>query len=376
MPFYSNLRFMIRDKSERARVIANLQALSAQLDAEIPDKDSDQNLLLATWNVRDFGAPGTRRGFGKRSVESFFYIAEIISRFDFLAIQEVNELDEWETVMRILGHDWDYIATDVTDRRLGGNGERLLYCYDKRKVWFKNISGEIVLPPTMLISQALVETEEGKRLYAGKQFRRTPFITRFQSGWFKFDICTVHIYYGEETGEKLEERIEEIDRVARYFGERADRELKEERALILLGDFNIVHPTHNTMQALERHGYIVPKTLKDPTNFNGDKYYDQIAFKTKPEVIQYVERNSADPKKRNAGVLDIYKNIYTPDKWKEYKEQMLSTPNGADKSDTELKAYFKNWLTYQLSDHRPLWVRLDVNDSAEYLEAMRTEAVN
>ena len=38
--------------------------------------------------------------------------------------------------MSILGPDWDYIATDVTDPVLGGNGERMTFAFDKRKVWF------------------------------------------------------------------------------------------------------------------------------------------------------------------------------------------------------------------------------------------------
>ena len=36
-----------------------------------------------------------------------------------------------------------------------------------------------------------------------RQFARSPFVASFRSNWFKFDICTVHIYYGEEHGEKL-----------------------------------------------------------------------------------------------------------------------------------------------------------------------------
>ena len=61
---------------------------------------------------------------------------------------EVNELPEWARVMRILGADWDFIATDVTDPELGGNGERLTFAFDSRKVRFRYIAGEIVLPPT------------------------------------------------------------------------------------------------------------------------------------------------------------------------------------------------------------------------------------
>ncbi len=375
MPYYNRLKFKIRDRHERVRVISNLQRLSKQLDEAIPDKDADQNLLLASWNIRDFGKAGMRRGFGKREPETLFYIAEVLSRFDFIAIQEINELDEFEDVMDILGDNWDYIATDVTDPSLGGNGERLTYCYDKRKMWFKNISGEIVLPPKMLISQAVVDTDEGKKLYSGKQFRRTPFITSFQSGWFKFDICTVHLYYGDESGDKLKQRVEEIDRVARYFGKRAVKAARDGKALILLGDFNIVHPEHETMTALLEAGFKVPKTLREPTNFSGNKYYDQIAIVADPKVLKYLEKLSDKPKQMNAGILDIFKNIYRPTEWSDYVEQMKKSPNGEKlSSDAELKKYYRQWLTYQWSDHRPLWVRIRSNDSAAYLKTLKEQA--
>ncbi|MBN9276211.1 MAG: endonuclease/exonuclease/phosphatase family protein [Hyphomicrobium sp.] len=374
MPYYFHLRNKIRDKKERGRVIENLQKLSKQLDSDIPDKDADQNLLVATWNIRDFGKVGTRRGFGKREPETLFYIAEVLSRFDFIAIQEINELEEFEEVMNILGSHWDYIATDVTDTSLGGNGERLTYCYDKRKMWFKNISGEIVLPPSMLISKAIVDTEEGKRLYSGKQFRRTPFLTSFQSGWFKFDICTVHLYYGEESGPALRERIEEIDRIARYFGKRADAAAKAGKALILLGDFNIVHPEHETMTALLKAGFSVPKTLRNPTNFSGDKYYDQIAIVADPDVLKHLEAVSDKPKEMNAGIVDIFKSIYRPAQWSDYVDQMKKSPNGeALSSETDLKKYYRDWLTYQWSDHKPLWARFRSNDASAYLERLKSE---
>ncbi len=80
----------------------------------MPNKDSDDNLLLATWNIRDFGKPGIRRGWGRRLPETWFYIAEVISRFDFVAVQEIGSIrPEWEHVMDILGHSWRYLASDI-----------------------------------------------------------------------------------------------------------------------------------------------------------------------------------------------------------------------------------------------------------------------
>jgi endonuclease/exonuclease/phosphatase family metal-dependent hydrolase len=368
---YYYLRYKIRSKAERNRVIDNLLALRQQLDRDVPNKDMENNLLMATWNIRDF-AKTNRRGFGERLPETHFYIAEVISRFDFVAVQEVNELDEWEDVMDILGPSWDYIATDVTDTKLGGNGERLTFVFDKRKVWFQNIAGEIVLPRDMLISK-VEEQIEGERMVAGKQFHRTPFFASFQAGWFKFDICTVHIYFGAASGAKLNERVDEIGKIAEYLGDRADDALKKGKALILLGDFNIVHPEHKTMNALLDQGFKIPKNLRRPSNLDLSKYYDQIAFKTKPEVLEYIEKRSPYPKNRNAGIFEIFDSIFTEAHFDQYKDAAKATKNGKKTKNTaELRKYYLTWRTYQFSDHKPMWVRLNTNDSQAYLERLKS----
>lgn len=364
---YNLLRYQI-PKSSQPAVAEKLLKLGNRLDRNIPEKDADEHLPLATWNIRDFGKRNNR-GFGKRLPESLFYIAEIISRFDFVALQEVNDLYDLETVMNILGDDWDYIATDVTDRKLGGNGERLTYVFDKRKVKFQNIAGEIVLPADMLISESLVEEDGSERVYRNKQFRRTPFTARFQAGWFRFEICTVHIYFGEESGDKLQQRVQEISRIAEYFGQRAEEAEKDFRSLILLGDFNIVHPAHDTMRSLLDQGFELPEGI-GPSNLGSNKYYDQIAFKARPCVLDFVDSGSQD--QPNSGIFDLFNNVFTARQFDDYNEAAASSPNGKKcQTEQELKKYYKLWRTYQISDHKPLWVRLKINDSPRYLEALK-----
>jgi endonuclease/exonuclease/phosphatase family metal-dependent hydrolase len=370
---YSQLRFRIAESS-RPRVVRNLVALREQLDRDIPAKDAEDNLLLATWNVRDLGKVN-RRGFGNRLPETYFYIAEVLSRFDFVAVQEVNELDEWQRITEILGPDFGWLATDVTDPAIGGNGERLTYLYDKRRVWFQNIAGEIVLPAKLLITanvkakrgQAATETVEVEEKTVGKQFRRTPFTALFQASWFKFEICTVHIYYGSESGDELKQRIQEIDRIADYFGDRADRSLEDGRSLILLGDFNIVGSDHDTMKALLDAGFEVPKPLRRPTNIDQTMYYDQIAFRTRPGDLAYLESED----EVRAGAFDIFERVFTKEQFGDYSDAAEESSNGKKAAAKgELEEYYLDWRTYQFSDHRPLWVRLQVNDSARYLQRL------
>jgi endonuclease/exonuclease/phosphatase family metal-dependent hydrolase len=372
---YYRLRFDFRDAGERARVISNLEALRAGLDKDIPPKDQDHRLLLATWNVRDLGkdylksfATGfnrkkMRRGAGPRSRESLYYIAEIISRFDFVAVQEVNDIEEWEIVVDILGRDWDYIATDVTDGRLGGNDERLLFAFDKRKVFFRKIAGEVVLPNALLVTDAEATGEDAMQ---GKQFRRTPFLASFQAGWFRFDICTVHIYYGEGAA-GIAQRTQEIDRVAGFLAKYAEDALKKSKTLFLLGDFNIVSPEHKTMTALKNHGFRSPGERYFKTNVSESMYYDQIAYLAADGNVDFGKK--ATVAEQDFGVFRFFDYVYKAGQAgvDEYAAQMALSEKG---TPADL-AHFRDWRTYQMSDHVPLWVRLSVNDSRDYLARLK-----
>lgn len=353
---------------ELQRTVPRLEALRAQLSAEIAPKDAEDNLLLATWNIRDFGDPGGGFGHGERLPESFFYIAEILSRFDFVAVQEVNELGPWEKVMDILGPQWGFIASDITEGA-SGNGERLTYLYDRRKVSFRDIAGEIVLQPSMLIS---------KNAEGGKQFARTPYFASFQAGWRKFDICTVHIFYGEEHGPELERRIEEIHEIAGLLSKRADLANEKGKALVLLGDFNIVGLEHKTMSALLDSGFVVPPAIQEPPEHQRNNYYDQIAFKTAPDAIVF-------PKgaKEEAGSFRIYEHAFALDQIDDYRQffeakreksneekRKKAEAKGKEPKLTTAEEAFEDWRTWELSDHQPLWVRLKANDSDNYLKRL------
>src|SRR5690606_2579653 len=90
------------------------------------------------------------------------------------------------------------------------------------------------------------------------QFARSPFLVRFQSGWFKFYLCTVHLYFGDETGDKFQRRVAEIDSIA---GNPRKRAQKDGQNYILLGDMNVVSPDDDTMKALRKHKFVLPADL-------------------------------------------------------------------------------------------------------------------
>ncbi|MDR0540798.1 MAG: endonuclease/exonuclease/phosphatase family protein, partial [Dysgonamonadaceae bacterium] len=213
MPYYHSIK-RVTDREERIRIIDRLLLLRRQLDAQIPAKTASETLLLATWNIREFG--------DNRRMESLYYMAEIISRFDLVAVQEVStNTGGLDRLMALLSLNWDYIMTDSTEGSAGG-GERMAFIYDRSKIAFKKQAGEIVLPPDKLIG-------------GGQQFARTPFCVAFQAGWFRFNLVTVHIYYGSSSGIDRR-RLSEIETVSSFLSKRAK---KEDTNYILLGDFNL-----------------------------------------------------------------------------------------------------------------------------------------
>lgn len=341
MPYYPLLRDY-KNQEERTRIIENIQALKSSIEIKIPTKSLEKNLLLATWNIREFG----KNTKAKRLKEAIFYIAEIISSFDLVAVQEIGRnLDELNLLKRLLGPHWDYIVTDITEGT-SGNGERLAFIFDTRKVTFMKVVGEIVLPE--------MKNEEIT------QFARSPFLVAFQTGWFRFYIITSHIYFGDDgkNSDKFKRRVKEIEQLSEFLKKRSEKEVYN---YILLGDFNITGSTDNdpTYNALTKNGFKIPtliqKLNKRYTNANQDKPYDQISYIEQVGFMDFADN------KNSAGIFNFFENVF-----KESDESLYET----DFKESNLESY-KVWKTYQMSDHLPLYVEFKVDFSEKYLEKLK-----
>jgi len=381
MPYYKPIK-KITPKKSRLRTLSGLSRLRQQLDNEMPQKTKHSTLVLGTWNIRNFDDDRFKNG--PRSSEDFQYIAEIIARFDVMAVQEIcNDLSPLENVIYLLGNDYDYIVTDVTEGS-GGNHERLGFIYDKNKVKFKGVAGELVLPPKLQI------TQDEKKL----QFSRTPFMCSFQAGWFKFVFSTVHIYFGSPSGKKFDHRVKEIDKVAKFLAKRAK---DDDANHILVGDFNIVKPGSKGFNALTKHGFEIYQN-KEGSNKDKTKFYDQISFKTRENELQIVESD------KSKGVLQFFDSIYREEDFKAFKpdlkktikkkiarfekeiaktksEKIIKSKKRAiaswekimlNKNDELKEYYLKDWRTFHGSDHLPLWLELEIDFSDAYLEKLKS----
>lgn len=348
MTFIVDLRHADLTRAKQLRVVTGLQRLrqALRLDGAPPHRTVDNTIIVATWNIREFG----KSKYGYRSDEPYYYIAEILSRFDLVALQEVRSLYGLQRLTDLLGSDWDYLVTDVTFGP-SGNSERMAFLFDRRKVRFAGLAAELVLPKP-----------PNKEVL---QLARTPYVAGFRAGWAQINLCTVHIYYGKSTKDDPR-RLEEIRGLGKLLADNANQ-FRSGRAkkndeptgakgenLLLLGDFNIFNREDVTMKALQDVGFTVPEGLKDipGSNVKKNKHYDQIAF--------FKSTTGLTPT-GNAGVFDFFEHVYRGGDEASYK---LDVPGGKKYGD---------WRTYQMSDHLPMWCEFQVDDMDAYLHSLQTE---
>ena len=348
MTYISDLRHVPLTKDAKLRVVTGLQRLRTALQAETgpPDRSVEKSLLVATWNIREFG----KSKYGFRTDEPYYYIAEILSRFDLIALQEVRSLYSLQRVTSLLGSDWDYLVTDVTFGA-SGNSERMAFVFDRRKVHFAGLAAEIVLskPPDKEVLQ----------------LARSPYVAGFRAGWAQINLCTVHIYYGKSVKDDPR-RVEEICALAKLLAKNAG-EFRSGRAqrddnldgakgenLVLLGDFNIFNREDVTMEGLTSAGFVVPKGLETipGSNVDKNKHYDQIAV--------FKQTIGLTPTGR-AGVFDFFDHVYREDDEAIYKPQMPDSVT------------YKQWRTFQMSDHLPMWCEFQIDDMDAYLKRLEQE---
>ena len=319
-------------------VQTDFQNLRQNLDMQIPLKRDRENLVIGTWNIRSFSSL-TRKWLSasgdspRRDVTAIQTITEIISRFDIVAIQEVSgDLRALRDTLELLGSDWSFLMTDIT---LGdqGNSERLAFIFDRRRVQPSGLACELVIPPEWKddISPGALQD----------QFARTPYAVSFRSGDVTFILVTLHVRWGkkDETDEvKLKKRAKELDGIAKWMAEWADRTTKWHHNFVVLGDFNIDRRDDKLWKAFTSTGLSAPQQLNnvrrtifdDPSDSSLENFYDQIAwFNTDHRAL--LNMQFAD-----AGGFDFLPFVYTG--------QGLS----------------KNSISFRISDHYPLWAEFQI----------------
>ena len=329
MAFYHWLKRY--EKNEAKWIADHLLKLRADIAASDLGKRREDSLVIGSWNIRAFDDGKPRRS------ESYHYIAEIIGNFDICAIQEVkDDLKPLEKLQTLLGPNWSYFVTDVTSGKKG-NRERLAFFYNKNKLFFRNLVGEIVL------------SEEEELEYG--QIARTPFFASFQAGWFRFTLMSVHIIFGGSSDEDKKMRANEIEALAKIA---AKRSKNEDQVYVLLGDMNIEDVDDQIMAKLTENNLTAP--VFGPTNLGETKDYDQIAFTGDTVKTRFIRSGRFDW--RSAVFTDAEKDHYRP-----IAEEARGKPY------TNWQAsYEQHFASFEMSDHLPIWVEIEIDYSDDYLK--------
>lgn len=316
-------------------IVDELASLREELD-KIPLKAVDNNVIIATWNIRHFGDltkkwKSEAKDSPKRDYHSLHCIAEIIKRFDVVALQEVKaNIRALRYLLPLLGPDWHLLMSDET-KGYRGNGERMAFLFDSRKVQLSGLACEIVIP----------EDPKKARQYAlEKQFARTPYAVGFQVGGRTFILVTLHAYYGDKA-----ERRDELEAIAHWLREWALDVNSWDHNLIALGDFNIDRDGDTLYDAFTSTGLTTPSDLdRVPRTIfykedddDTHKFYDQIAW---------FEGEDKEPalslEYKSGGYFDFLGKVL--------------------KDRPELS---KLQLSYHISDHYPLYAEFDTRELTE-----------
>jgi len=301
-------------KKLRSRIVA----------AKIPSSKLDESINIATWNIRHWGQK-------KRKRCSLHYIAEILNQFDLIAVTELRRnVSELKYVLDLLGPYWDVVFSDYTTDA-GGNKERIAFVYDNRAVQFTGLAAESDGPR--------IKNKTTGQYVPTFNWWRTPYMASFKAGNFDFVMLAVHLQWGTTAGRK-----KELEQLAKWVSTFQKDELRVDRDIIVIGDFNITSFRSALYKAIAKHGLSAPKSLlglKHGSNLAKNKRYDQILHH--PTVTGSVFS-------AHGGVLDFY--------------------TGGHKVLAPYKGLTKTQFTFEMSDHLPLWAQLNVDVEDEQLDQL------
>lgn len=339
-------------KSPKPRHRYTVAKETAALDAlftrrNVPERSPDR-LLMASWNVANLGAQG-------RTKAALRVIAHMLKRFELIALQELNE--EYRALIRILdfmGPDFDFIMSDTA-----GNNERMAFVFDRRKVRPMKLFGELALRPREYPKRTVkvrytdggVEKIDTFRNFRFTPFDRNPYIGTFRAGAIDFTLANVHLYFGrfgnskkKKDRERYARRILEIFALSKWADRRVNRKATYDRDIVLLGDMNVPAMTAGdpAFGALTDFGF---QPLDYPSqvggsNLGNDKTYDQMAFAP----------GSIETRIRDHAVFDFDNAIFS----------RLWDKLSAELPKSRAISRFRAHVKHHISDHRPLWVSLDI----------------
>ena len=159
-------------------------------DRQIPVATS-QNLIIATWNLTNFGLQ-------ERQDRHLDLMADIIRPFDIVAFQEVaDDIAHLITLKSKLGNEWDVIYTDIA-----GNQERLGFFYKTNRIEPTGLAAELAMRGYERARITIEGIDPEDDPFTG--FNRNPYIFGFKTDGFDFSLVNVHLYWSNMAYRRLE----------------------------------------------------------------------------------------------------------------------------------------------------------------------------
>jgi endonuclease/exonuclease/phosphatase family metal-dependent hydrolase len=294
--------------------------LSTKTHRGVPHKATNK-LLAATWNLTNFGIQ-------ERSDNDFALMAEVISWFDLVAIQEIaDDLTHLRKLMNNLPSTYEVIISDI-----GGNDERAGFLYDSAKVERLELAAEVAVSPS---DQRYIRMRGVSGSFQG--FDRNPYVVAFRAGALEFTAVSVHLFFGSNAYYDEDRRALEAYALARWADQRHKAPGAYSQNILVMGDLNlpIRDESSSVYKALKAKRLILPKhSTAMGSSLGGDKDYDQVAFQAGGMQDSYTG---------NSGVFDFDRKPFFADAW---------DPNQPD--------YFMAVVRYHIADHRPLWAEFNI----------------
>lgn len=199
---------------------------------------SRSEVRIASWNIRTLSK---RKGDAHLRV-----IADMISRFDLVAVQEPKDTEVLDRISALLP-GWTYSASEAVGR--GTSKEHYAFFWDQSRVSQIGAPSIVRDPDDLLM--------------------REPYAATFRSGRFDFTLCTIHLLFGSSPSERREELVL-MDEVVASVQEANGAE----QDVLLMGDFNF--PPDDRGWQLTRWTAVIGPPLR--TTVGDVSLYDNIWF--------------------------------------------------------------------------------------------------
>lgn len=313
----------------------------------VPKKEANK-LLFASWNIANLGEQ-------KRLSNDLKLIAHLLSKFDLIAVQEIkNNYQKFEELAGLMT-GYDYIMSDTA-----GNNERLGFLYDTKKVSLGKLFAEVAIarkdfPRLSVYVPYTFRKENRVEVFYDLEFipfDRNPFLGTFKAGNLDFTVANVHLYFGAykdsrttEERAKYARRVLEIYTLSKWVQKRLRSDFTYDKDIIVVGDMNVpeMNKSDDAYKALLKSG-LLPTDYFSKTggsNLGGSKSYDQLAL----------AKGNLQHRIINFDVFDFDNGIFSG-LWDKLNNEEMSEVKKVSKFNAYTKAY--------ISDHRPLWIQLDI----------------